>query len=489
MFPNGLLSSGSVRVLTSVSLALVLLVSVLAAQEMSLHITQILPPTEGEVSALVSVVDRQEQPVRGLTAANFSLMIDGQAPLPIRAQTAGEKGEGIAVVLAMDVSGSMKGQAIRSACEAAKGFVDRLTARDVCSIMTFGTGVNQVVDFTSDKGKLKSRLDGIQATDQTTYLNLALYDAASKAAAAPLTAAAVLILTDGKDEGSPITLDDAIANAQERNIPICARAFGTQIQREPLRRLAKLTGGRFLHAPTLDDLESIYGLALDQLKSQYIVTGSLGSLGAGEHSLIVEVSYRGRTLRDEKQFFASAPLRSSASSSRSERLRGRSLGKIGLVVVILVAAVVAVLLLVRARGHKPPPTPMCAWCGAEPALEGQAYCAKCATEEHGPPEPGELVWLDAVAGTMAGQRIFLTGDTLIIGRGGKSDLVIRGDREVSRHHAEIVKDSRERYTIVDKKSRNGTFVNGNRIEQETLLTGDKIRVGQTELVFTDHRKL
>ncbi len=58
------------------------------------------------------------------------------------------------------------------------------------------------------------------------------------------------------------------------------------------------------------------------------------------------------------------------------------------------------------------------------------------------------------------------------------------DQGVSRQHAEIYRIG-EMYFIRDLGSRNGTYVNEERIKEELLREGDRIRIGQTTLVFED----
>lgn len=72
--------------------------------------------------------------------------------------------------------------------------------------------------------------------------------------------------------------------------------------------------------------------------------------------------------------------------------------------------------------------------------------------------------------------------TTVVGRGHDCTLYFDDDM-LSREHAEIhVSD--DRVTIRDLGSRNGTFVNGIRITEETELRhGDRIRLGLTEAVF------
>ena len=58
------------------------------------------------------------------------------------------------------------------------------------------------------------------------------------------------------------------------------------------------------------------------------------------------------------------------------------------------------------------------------------------------------------------------------------------DPNVSRNHAEILQNTRGSFDLVDLKSMNGTYVNGQKIKREALKTGDKIRIGAIERIFT-----
>jgi ABC-type multidrug transport system ATPase subunit/pSer/pThr/pTyr-binding forkhead associated (FHA) protein len=65
---------------------------------------------------------------------------------------------------------------------------------------------------------------------------------------------------------------------------------------------------------------------------------------------------------------------------------------------------------------------------------------------------------------------------LRIGRAQDNQVVI-ADLSVSRYHAELRKDPRGRYTLVDLASHNGTFVNGERIESAPVTEQDIIGIG------------
>lgn len=70
-----------------------------------------------------------------------------------------------------------------------------------------------------------------------------------------------------------------------------------------------------------------------------------------------------------------------------------------------------------------------------------------------------------------------------IGRDTNNDWVI-DDPNVSRNHAEILQNSGGSFEIVDLKSMNGTFLNGQLIKREPLKTGDIVRIGSIEKRFT-----
>ncbi len=80
------------------------------------------------------------------------------------------------------------------------------------------------------------------------------------------------------------------------------------------------------------------------------------------------------------------------------------------------------------------------------------------------------------------QTIFLEALRFTIGRSGENDLQTN-DASVSRHHAEIIREG-EKFRIVDKGSKCGTFVNATRIQNQILVHQDRIQLGnETQAVF------
>jgi hypothetical protein len=75
----------------------------------------------------------------------------------------------------------------------------------------------------------------------------------------------------------------------------------------------------------------------------------------------------------------------------------------------------------------------------------------------------------------------LTKDSYTIGRHKNNDIVISNPK-VSSFHARIDRGTNG-FMLVDLKSRNGSWVNGKKIENELLKTGDEVRLGPAKLTY------
>ena len=90
--------------------------------------------------------------------------------------------------------------------------------------------------------------------------------------------------------------------------------------------------------------------------------------------------------------------------------------------------------------------------------------------------------LFVIRGNDQGTRFELEETILRLGR-DKSSAIHLHDTEVSRHHAEFRRTHRD-YTVSDLSSSNGTFVNGKRVQQHLLASGDQVQVGSTLMLYT-----
>ena len=90
--------------------------------------------------------------------------------------------------------------------------------------------------------------------------------------------------------------------------------------------------------------------------------------------------------------------------------------------------------------------------------------------------------LFVIRGVDQGARFELDRPTVDIGR-DSSNVVQLHDTEVSRRHAEILRADNT-HTVTDLDSSNGTFVNGQRVSQHRLESGDHLQIGTTLMLFT-----
>ncbi len=89
--------------------------------------------------------------------------------------------------------------------------------------------------------------------------------------------------------------------------------------------------------------------------------------------------------------------------------------------------------------------------------------------------------LEVCSGPAQGKRVLLIGPQLTLGRSARSNLQLE-DPLVSATHARIVARG-EAYLLEDLRSRNGTLVNGRAVASAELRNGDRLKLGNTELLF------
>jgi hypothetical protein len=90
--------------------------------------------------------------------------------------------------------------------------------------------------------------------------------------------------------------------------------------------------------------------------------------------------------------------------------------------------------------------------------------------------------LEFTSGPLAGQSRSIPRLGVVIGRGSSCDLRLV-DRSVSRRHARI-RHAEEAWFIQDLGSSGGTFVNDVRVNASRLNPGDRIRIGNTNALFS-----
>ena len=98
------------------------------------------------------------------------------------------------------------------------------------------------------------------------------------------------------------------------------------------------------------------------------------------------------------------------------------------------------------------------------------------------PATAQQPTIEVIKGTGSQKIVNLGKDKLRIGRAIFNDLVLK-DQQVSRSHAEIHFDGGH-YIIADLQSKNGVIINGEPVYRAVLKSGDRIRMAESELLFT-----
>lgn len=81
------------------------------------------------------------------------------------------------------------------------------------------------------------------------------------------------------------------------------------------------------------------------------------------------------------------------------------------------------------------------------------------------------------------ELVALDGDRITIGSHSSNEVVLAADRTVSRLHA-VLEAFPAGWSLRDMGSRNGTFVNGQKLSGERVLApGDEVRIGRTRIVL------
>lgn len=234
-----------------------------------------------QVQAVVAALDAEGRPVASLPRERFQATLNG-TPVSISTVTTGvDSTLPVAVVLAIDASGSMEGAPIDQAKEAAARFLGGLAPGDSVSVLTFHTIVAVLQPFTQDVGVAAQTIRSLQAAGATV-----LYEATAQsvhlAAQADASRRAVVLLSDGLDHGSAISREDALAPARTLGVPVYTIGLGEEIDRAFLQELADASRGRFVETPSPDGLSALYQEVAEALRGQYVVTLDASQLGLSE---------------------------------------------------------------------------------------------------------------------------------------------------------------------------------------------------------------
>lgn len=256
------------------------------------------------VEVYASVVDRNGEPVRGLTRDDFEVLEDGQ-PQTLSAFAAGDFP--LTVALAVDHSFSMaqdRGRMLQASKSAAKAFLSALRPADESLVVGIGTRAVVIAAADVPRDGQAATVAGLNAWG-TTPLHDAIL-ASIDAVDAARGRRALVILSDGDDRYSDATAQDVLARARRSNVMVYPVALGRS-RPALFAEIATLTGGRSYHERDPAKLEAAMGKIAAQLREQYLLGYSPARLpapGASEwRSIAVRVKKPGVTVRARDGYY------------------------------------------------------------------------------------------------------------------------------------------------------------------------------------------
>jgi VWFA-related protein len=395
--------------------------------------------------------------------------------LPAQVLKVESNGGSVDVCLAIDRSPSMLDEnKLGYAKAAAREFLAQLAPEDHAALITFSNGSSLDQGLTGERAPMLSAIDRTQVSGNTTTFMDAVYWSISQVALQPQGGGSVvatgavrpdarrvvLALTDGNDRASRVMPDELINYARANGVSLCMVALGMDASSAQMQYLAQQTGGIFLQAPAPRDLQSLYVLLAQQLRQEYRITLRSPRPEPDGTKRDLRVSLVSQNITGDA--FYQAPTQGNLLSAvtQQESQGGSAVGGqgggsgsapnnsllIGATLMVLgLTGVLAAILY---------------WLG---------------TRRRGLGIVDSNPRLDLLP-------LWVREGNTRVGRGSECELVL-DSHQVSRVHA-IIEAMDGAFRLVDEGSRNGTYVNGQRVRQtQELREGDVIRFGDREFRF------
>lgn len=433
-------------------------------------------PKNMKSKAYVNVIGSSGAPIQGLSHELFKVYEGGstESEKVIKVETLEAAQSGASIVIVVQASGAWMGinEEVKKAVAA---FINGLGEKDQVAVVDYAESAEVISSFSADKGDVAGKAGKIKA-DGKSYL---LYDGLFQAlqlyasAAAPgkgsttapsilPVAKAIIVISDGRDNGSATDLEKVIADAVKRKIPIHAVGH-TELDPEPLKNLeqiAQRTTGTYKPASSVDDISKSLTVIKDYINKMYVVEWKTDLPHDGkDHKVEIAMENDG----------GGPSLRSAVTVKTPDYFDWVKLGAIVAIILLLVIIGVVVYVLTR---PKPLPPRYCPVCKREqmPEWEICLFCLKAAKAR-----------LSVQKGAQKGKVYPLVGKIVSIGSGPETNIRLM-DGAISGKHAGVAIDN-DKFEIVDLGSKNGVLVNGKKTARRFLRNGDIVTLGVTELKF------
>jgi Ca-activated chloride channel family protein len=261
-----------------------------------------------EVTLHATVVDDRNHLVNNLDKTDFTVFENDK---PQKITHFHQEDFPVAIGIVIDNSGSMREK--RDAVnKAAINLVRASNPDDQVFVVNFNDEYYLDQEFTADIKKLQAALEHVEARGGT-----ALYDAIVASADylthSKLQRKAIFVVTDGEDDASQETLEQAVHKLQQENGPVVYSIglLGEEKSRRAKRALeviAERTGGISFFPPTLDQVDEISREVAHDIRNQYTITyaPSTPKTVAGYRTIHVDAHakpYRKLTVRTRTGYY------------------------------------------------------------------------------------------------------------------------------------------------------------------------------------------
>jgi Ca-activated chloride channel family protein len=245
------------------------------------------------VELYTTVVDQKGRPVEGLAQQDFKVFEDGAEQQVRRFELV--RDVPVHAGLLIDTSWSMaegNGEKLDAAVKGALSFFQTvITPKDRAAVITFSDEPTLAVRFTNNQEVLAGGLAGLTAEGGTALYDSLIY--ALHYFGGIRGKKAIVVLSDGKDEGSRYQFNDALEYARRSGVSLYTVGIGLSPKdtdvRLKLLRLSEETGGRAFFIDRAGELERVYDSIEEELRSQYLLAYQSPNLSRDDKFRAIEV--------------------------------------------------------------------------------------------------------------------------------------------------------------------------------------------------------
>ncbi len=221
------------------------------------------------VEVHAAVMDRRGHYLNGLQAGQFQVMEDGR-PQPIHLFEA--QSSAMTLALLVDTTGSMA-KVLPHVKNAVAQLVTAMKPEDSIGLFSFRNRLSVLQPFTRDHGAALKALLATRAAGST-----ALFDSLTQLAidlSRTNGKKAILLFTDGEDNSSLLSMEQALQTVKRNGFPIYAVSQGSALENKTmlsrLQAICEMTGGMAFEVRKSDEIATAFNRIGADLQHLYLL--------------------------------------------------------------------------------------------------------------------------------------------------------------------------------------------------------------------------